>query len=56
MQLLQLLTIIGDFLQDESIHKIISKADVIFVNNYAFDPALNQALVVKFLGYNLINS
>ncbi|KAJ3309281.1 Nucleosomal histone H3-Lys79 methylase [Boothiomyces sp. JEL0838] len=39
----------GDFLEDESISKVISKADVIFVNNYAFDPALNQAILAKFL-------
>ena len=44
------LTRLGDFLKDESIHKVISIADVIFVNNYAFDSALNQALVIKFLG------
>ncbi|KAI8907993.1 histone-lysine N-methyltransferase, H3 lysine-79 specific [Gorgonomyces haynaldii] len=39
----------GDFLEDELIHQVISKADVIFVNNYAFDPALNQSILAKFL-------
>ncbi|KAJ3270419.1 Nucleosomal histone H3-Lys79 methylase [Terramyces sp. JEL0728] len=39
----------GDFLEDESISKVISKADVIFVNNYAFDPALNHSILAKFL-------
>ncbi|KAJ1327220.1 hypothetical protein BSLG_010562 [Batrachochytrium salamandrivorans] len=39
----------GDFLEDPEIHEIISKADVIFVNNYAFDAALNHGIIAKFL-------
>ncbi|KAI8899221.1 histone methylation protein DOT1-domain-containing protein [Globomyces pollinis-pini] len=39
----------GDFLEDASISDIISKADVIFVNNYAFDGELNQGILAKFL-------
>nr|KAJ3420738.1 Nucleosomal histone H3-Lys79 methylase [Polyrhizophydium stewartii] len=39
----------GDFLEDPEIHEVISRADVIFVNNYAFDAALNQGILAKFL-------
>lgn len=39
----------ADFLQDESIHSIISTSDVVFVNNYAFDNVTNQGLLIKFL-------
>ncbi|KAI8831586.1 histone methylation protein DOT1-domain-containing protein [Chytridium lagenaria] len=39
----------GDFLEDEEIHNVMKRADVIFVNNYAFNAELNQGLLARFL-------
>ncbi|KAI8929188.1 histone methylation protein DOT1-domain-containing protein [Entophlyctis helioformis] len=39
----------GDFLEDPDIHEVIAKADVIFVNNYAFGAELNQGILALFL-------
>ncbi|KAI9202104.1 histone methylation protein DOT1-domain-containing protein [Polychytrium aggregatum] len=39
----------GDFLEDPEIHDVIRRADIIFVNNYAFDAQLNQRILHKFL-------
>ncbi|KNE71119.1 hypothetical protein AMAG_20399, partial [Allomyces macrogynus ATCC 38327] len=39
----------GDMLAHSAIPPLVSKADVIFVNNYVFDPKLNRALVELFL-------
>ena len=39
----------GDFLEDEGIHSVIKRADVIFVNNYAFNAQLNQSILAKLL-------
>ncbi|EGF77828.1 hypothetical protein BATDEDRAFT_91271 [Batrachochytrium dendrobatidis JAM81] len=39
----------GNFLDDAEIHEVISRADVIFVNNYAFDAELNLGIIAKFL-------
>ncbi|KAJ3356008.1 Nucleosomal histone H3-Lys79 methylase [Allomyces javanicus] len=39
----------GDMLAHAAIPPLVSKADVIFVNNYVFDPKLNRALVELFL-------
>ncbi|KAJ3288674.1 Nucleosomal histone H3-Lys79 methylase [Borealophlyctis nickersoniae] len=39
----------GDFLDDPEIHEVLKRADVIFVNNYAFDAELNQGILAKFL-------
>jgi Histone methylation protein DOT1 len=39
----------GDFLSDTHTHKVVSRADVIFVNNYAFDSELNQGILALFL-------
>ncbi|KND00644.1 histone methyltransferase DOT1 [Spizellomyces punctatus DAOM BR117] len=38
-----------DFLEDNEMHEVIKKADVIFVNNYAFSAELNQMILAKFL-------
>jgi H3 lysine-79-specific histone-lysine N-methyltransferase len=39
----------GDFLEEESIRKVLQKADVILINNKAFTPELNNKLVDHFL-------
>ena len=39
----------GDFLDDIDVHKILQKADAIFVNNYAFGSELNNKLLHMFL-------
>ncbi|KAI9356250.1 histone methylation protein DOT1-domain-containing protein [Zopfochytrium polystomum] len=39
----------ADFLDDQETHQIIKRADVIFVNNYAFDAELNQRIMDLFL-------
>ncbi|ANB11946.1 histone methyltransferase DOT1 [Sugiyamaella lignohabitans] len=39
----------SDFVQDESIHAVLHRADVLLVNNYAFDAELNGQLVNMFL-------
>ena len=39
----------GNFLTDEEVAKVLTRADVILVNNQAFTPALNDDLVLKFL-------
>ncbi|KNE69846.1 hypothetical protein AMAG_14375 [Allomyces macrogynus ATCC 38327] len=39
----------GDMLAHSAIPPLVAKADVIFVNNYVFDPKLNRALVELFL-------
>ncbi|KAI9347568.1 histone methylation protein DOT1-domain-containing protein [Obelidium mucronatum] len=39
----------GDFLEDERINPLLAKADVVFVNNYAFDASLNFSILQKFL-------
>ncbi|KAJ3043756.1 Nucleosomal histone H3-Lys79 methylase [Rhizophlyctis rosea] len=39
----------ADFLDDKDIHEILKDADVIFVNNYAFRPELNQMILALFL-------
>lgn len=40
----------GDFLEDQRVHKVIQRADVVFVNNYAFESSLNHGLMQLFLG------
>ena len=39
----------GDFLENQKINKVLSKADVILVNNQAFTPELNDRLTSHFL-------
>ncbi|KAI8817685.1 histone methylation protein DOT1-domain-containing protein [Fimicolochytrium jonesii] len=39
----------SDFLEDAEMHEVIKTADVIFVNNYAFNAELNQNILAKFL-------
>jgi H3 lysine-79-specific histone-lysine N-methyltransferase len=39
----------GDFLELPQVAKILRKADVVLVNNYAFDSQLNQNLLQLFL-------
>ncbi|KAI8805536.1 histone methylation protein DOT1-domain-containing protein [Cladochytrium replicatum] len=39
----------ADFLESKEIDEILKRADVIFVNNYAFDADLNQKILQKFL-------
>ena len=39
----------GNFLSDEEVAKVLTRADVILVNNQAFTPGLNDDLVLKFL-------
>ena len=39
----------GDFLEDPKVHKILEKADVLFVNNYAFESDVNWRLMQMFL-------
>ncbi|ORX60909.1 DOT1-domain-containing protein [Piromyces finnis] len=39
----------ADFLEDPEVDRILKVADVVFVNNYAFDAALNQRILQKFL-------
>jgi len=39
----------ADFLEDPEVDKILKVADVVFVNNYAFDAKLNQRILQKFL-------
>ncbi|PGH19449.1 histone-lysine N-methyltransferase, H3 lysine-79 specific [Polytolypa hystricis UAMH7299] len=39
----------GDFLKDENIPKILSRADVVLINNQAFTPQLNNELINHFL-------
>jgi H3 lysine-79-specific histone-lysine N-methyltransferase len=39
----------GDFLEDPKVHKVIERADVIFVNNYAFGSDVNHRLMHYFL-------
>ena len=39
----------GDFMKNQSIHKILQKADVVLVNNQAFTPQLNENLTNFFL-------
>lgn len=39
----------GDFLEDDRVHKIISRVDVLFVNNYAFESDVNHRLMQTFL-------
>ncbi|KAL1921488.1 uncharacterized protein VTP21DRAFT_11204 [Calcarisporiella thermophila] len=39
----------GDFLDHSQTTSILSRADVVLVNNYAFDAELNQALLQRFL-------
>ncbi|CAM0136810.1 Nucleosomal histone H3-Lys79 methylase [Umbelopsis sp. WA50703] len=40
---------LGDFLESVEIHDALKRADVILVNNYAFDSSQNQALCQLFL-------
>lgn len=39
----------GNFLTDEEVAKVLTRADAILVNNQAFTPGLNDDLVLKFL-------
>ncbi|KAI9142786.1 histone-lysine N-methyltransferase [Paraphysoderma sedebokerense] len=39
----------GDMTQSGAIDRVLSRCDVIFVNNYVFSPTLNQQLLHKFL-------
>lgn len=39
----------ADFLDDPEVDRILKIADVVFVNNYAFDANLNQRILQKFL-------
>jgi len=39
----------GDFLKEESIGRILHKADVVLINNQAFTPQLNNELINHFL-------
>ncbi|KAF8421061.1 S-adenosyl-L-methionine-dependent methyltransferase [Tirmania nivea] len=39
----------GDFLENEAIASILRRADVLLVNNYAFDSSLNARLIDMFL-------
>lgn len=39
----------GDFLEDAKVHKVIERADVVFVNNYAFGSTINHRLMQLFL-------
>ncbi|OUM65403.1 hypothetical protein PIROE2DRAFT_66138 [Piromyces sp. E2] len=39
----------ADFLEDPEVDRILKVADVVFVNNYAFDANLNQRILQKFL-------
>eukprot|EP00833_Pecoramyces_ruminatium_P005110 jgi/Orpsp1_1/1179142/evm.model.c7180000068101.1 len=39
----------ADFLEDPEVDRILKVADVVFVNNYAFDAKLNQRILQKFL-------
>jgi H3 lysine-79-specific histone-lysine N-methyltransferase len=39
----------GDFLELEAVAQILKRADVLLVNNYAFDAQLNQRLLQLFL-------
>jgi len=39
----------GDFLGDESTSKILARANVVFVNNFAFEAETNQGLLLQFL-------
>ncbi|RUS16529.1 histone methylation protein DOT1-domain-containing protein [Endogone sp. FLAS-F59071] len=40
---------LGDFLESPELNEVLRRADVILVNNYAFEPALNQKLCQLFL-------
>lgn len=39
----------GDFVENAEISEQLKRADVVLVNNYAFDPSLNEKLLWKFL-------
>ncbi|KAJ3393556.1 Nucleosomal histone H3-Lys79 methylase [Entophlyctis sp. JEL0112] len=39
----------GDFLDDPRVLPVLSRADVVFVNNYAFDAKLNFRILERFL-------
>lgn len=39
----------GNFLEDKETDEVLKRADVVFVNNFAFDPNLNQRILAKFL-------
>ncbi|KAJ1723160.1 Nucleosomal histone H3-Lys79 methylase [Coemansia erecta] len=39
----------GDFCESADVHRILPQVDVLLVNNYAFDSALNQNLLQMFL-------
>ncbi|KAJ1848983.1 Nucleosomal histone H3-Lys79 methylase [Coemansia sp. RSA 2708] len=39
----------GDFCESSDVHRLLPQADVVLVNNYAFDSALNQNLLHMFL-------
>jgi hypothetical protein len=39
----------GNFLENKELDEILKRADVVFVNNFAFDPNLNQRILAKFL-------
>ncbi|KAL2011555.1 hypothetical protein VTN00DRAFT_4273 [Thermoascus crustaceus] len=39
----------GDFLKEESIIKVLQRADVVLINNQAFTPQLNDKLINHFL-------
>ncbi|RPB29883.1 histone-lysine N-methyltransferase, H3 lysine-79 specific [Terfezia boudieri ATCC MYA-4762] len=39
----------GDFLENEAIANVLRRADVLLVNNYAFDSSLNARLIDMFL-------
>ncbi|KAJ3128134.1 Nucleosomal histone H3-Lys79 methylase [Physocladia obscura] len=39
----------ADFLDDEKVHDVLKRADVVFVNNYAFDAHLNFRILERFL-------
>ncbi|KAJ3073246.1 Nucleosomal histone H3-Lys79 methylase [Podochytrium sp. JEL0797] len=39
----------GDFLNDSRVHPLLLRADVVFVNNYAFDAKLNFRILEQFL-------
>lgn len=40
----------ADFLEDRKVHEVIERADIVFVNNYAFESDVNVQLKLLFLG------
>ena len=45
----------GDFLEDQNVHRILEKTDVLFVNIYAFESDVNWRLMQLFLGMKVIH-